>query len=63
MIEEQMVEYIKTNEVVLNDLMAEYWNLRHDVGECLISALRLRTGADAGYERQLHGNAHDQIRA
>ena len=27
-----MVEYIKTNEALLNALMAEYWNLRHDIG-------------------------------
>ncbi|KAG8929256.1 kinetochore-associated Ndc80 complex subunit nuf2 [Tulasnella sp. 419] len=30
-IESEMAEYIKTNEKVLNDLMSEYWALRHDL--------------------------------
>ncbi|KAG8899379.1 hypothetical protein FRB99_006761 [Tulasnella sp. 403] len=30
-IESEMAEYVKTNEKLLNDMMAEYWNLRHDV--------------------------------
>lgn len=27
-----MSEYIRSNEKLLNDLMAEYWSLRQDLG-------------------------------
>ncbi|KAG8891611.1 hypothetical protein FRC00_013383 [Tulasnella sp. 408] len=30
-IEKEMSEYIRSNEKLLNDLMAEYWSLRQDL--------------------------------
>lgn len=37
----KMTEYVKANEKALGDLMAEYWSLRHDVGEQIDGRLRV----------------------
>ncbi len=29
-----MLEHLKKNESELNELLAEYWNLRHQTGRC-----------------------------
>lgn len=33
-----MAEYVKTNEKGLSELMTEYWNLRHSIGEQYLEA-------------------------
>ena len=32
-----MAQHMKQSEIELNELLAEYWKLRHEAGRCILS--------------------------
>jgi hypothetical protein len=53
-----MVDHLKKSEVELNDLLAEYWRLRHEAGK--VESVLNAPNSKAFDHRCLHGNFGQQ---
>jgi len=55
----QMASHLKQSEAELNELLAEYWKIRHQTGELKVETLCL---TDRFCTRCIHGDAGKQIK-
>src|SRR5882724_8613690 len=56
-----MAEHQKKSEAELNELLTEYWKLRHETGRYLFTRRRLFT--DQSLRRGIHGDISQQTQA